>query len=236
MSDLAQRIASVQARIVAAAGRAGRDPAGVTLIAVSKTVDRAAIDQAYHLGVRDFGENRVQDAVSKFSAPWPDDARRHMIGSLQSNKAGLAIDLFDLIHSVDRLSLIGELERLAARRRRVVHLLLQVNLAGESQKSGCAPHEAEFLARRIAAAGGLGLQGLMTMAPLVDDPERARPVFRGLSSLRNAIRDATGLPLPVLSMGMTNDFEVAIEEGATHVRIGRAIFGDGLLAAPKPGD
>ena len=148
-----------------------------------------------------------------------------MIGVLQSNKAGKAVELFDMVHSVDRESLIVELQRQAAKRERTLDVLLQVNVSAETQKAGCDPHSAMRLAMLIAQAPNLTLLGLMTMAPIVDDPETVRPVFKGLVHLRDQLQQLSTIgSLPVLSMGMTDDFEVAIEEGATHVRIGRAIF------------
>jgi pyridoxal phosphate enzyme (YggS family) len=220
-----QRIHAVQRRIDDACARAGREPSSVTLIAVSKTVGRAEIDLAWRAGVRDFGENRVQSAVEKLADPLPSDARLHMIGHLQSNKAAIAVEVFDVIHSVDRESLVLALQKQADARGQVVDVLLQVNVAGESQKSGCTVENAAGLALQIAETAELNLLGLMTMAPLVDKPELVRPVFRKLAQTREELIARTSIgPLPVLSMGMTNDFEIAIEEGATHVRIGRAIF------------
>jgi pyridoxal phosphate enzyme (YggS family) len=197
----------------------------VTIVAVSKTAGRAEVDGAYRAGVRDFGENRVQAAAEKFASPMPPDARLHMIGHLQSNKAGVALEIFSLIHSVDRQSLIRALQKHAITREAPVDVLLQVNVAGESQKSGCDPSEVRELARQIARANELNLLGLMTMAPLVEDAELVRSVFRQLAQTRMQLSAESSIgSLPILSMGMTNDFEVAIEEGATHVRIGRAIF------------
>ncbi len=221
---LAERIADVQERIGRAAERSGRSPADVTLIAVSKTVDREVVDGAYALGLRDFGENRVRDCIDKYESPLPDDVRLHLIGQLQTNKAKVALELFDVIHSVDRPSLVSALERQTSARECQLDVLLQVNVAGEEQKAGCTPDEALSLAKQLLNSQSLRLRGLMTMAPLVDDAEGVRPVFRDLRALRDRIAAEIGAELPWLSMGMTNDFEVAIEEGATHVRVGRAIF------------
>jgi pyridoxal phosphate enzyme (YggS family) len=224
--DLAERIATVRQRVADAARAAGRDPAEVAIVAVSKTVGRDAVDEAYRLGLRRFGENRAQDAVAKFAAPLPADAELHLIGHLQSNKARAAAGLFDLVESVDRPSVIDALAREGARRGRPIPVLLQVNVAREPQKGGCAPEAAADLAARIAGSDWLDLRGLMTIAPLVDDPETTRPVFAGLRRLRDELRQANpSLHLDTLSMGMTNDYPVAIEEGATELRIGRAIFG-----------
>ena len=224
-STIGDNLALIRKRISAAADRAGRNPADITIVAVSKTVDRATIDAAYAAGLRFFGENRVQDAVAKLQPALPADASMHLIGQLQSNKVKLAIQHFDLIESVDRQSLVAALD-LASRAREVtVPVLLQVNIAGESQKAGCHPSEAIALVESLVAAPYLNLKGLMSIAPLVDDPEAVRPVFKGLRQLRDQlIAQFPDRALPVLSMGMSNDFDVAVEEGATHVRIGRALF------------
>ncbi len=223
---LAARIATVRAEIVAAATRAGRDPGTVTLVGVCKTVERPTVDAAYAQGLRDFGENRVQVAKAKFGADRPADLILHLIGSLQTNKAREAVALFDLIHSVDRLSLIEALARAAARAGRRLPVLLQVNIAGEESKQGCEPDEATALAATIVAQPALELRGLMTLAPYVLS-EETRPVFRALRVLRDELRERhPDHPFPELSMGMTNDYAVAIEEGATIVRVGRAIFAE----------
>ncbi len=224
MDPISQQLQHIQQRIDTACSYSGRPAGSVTLIGVSKSVGREEIDAAYAAGLRDFGENRIQDASAKFSDNWPADARRHMIGSLQSNKAGVAVRLFDLIHSVDRPSIIDALHKQAVRHERNVAVLLQVNVAREAQKSGCAPEDAHRLAADIAAIPELQLRGLMTIAPLVQHVEDVRPVFSDLRSLRDELSDRLSIPLPILSMGMTNDFEIAISEGATHVRIGRALF------------
>ncbi|CAN5830064.1 YggS family pyridoxal phosphate-dependent enzyme [soil metagenome] len=222
---LDQRVLSVRQRIAGACHRAGREPTSVTLVAVSKTVGREEIDLAYNAGIRDFGENRIQPATQKFAEPMPLNCRLHMIGHLQSNKTGTAVQLFDMIHSVDRVSLIEQLQRQAAMREKTLNVLLQVNIARETQKTGCDRNDAYRLALQVAQASELNLLGLMTMAPLVDEPESVRPVFRELTRLRDTLSANPAIgALPILSMGMTNDFETAIEEGATHVRIGRAIF------------
>ena len=221
---LAERITEVQDRIAQAAERSGRSAAEITLIAVSKTVSRSVVDEAYALGLRDFGENRVLDCVDKYADPLPPDARLHLIGQLQTNKAKAAVELFQVVHSVDRMSLITALEKQGVAQSRRLDVLLQVNVAGEEQKAGCSPDEACTLLGAISESSTLDVRGLMTMAPLVGDPEATRPVFAALRSLRDRLTGEVGIELPWLSMGMTNDFEVAIEEGATHVRVGRAIF------------
>jgi hypothetical protein len=226
LMTVAERIRRVEQAVASAATKAGRDPAEVTLVAVSKSVGREAVDEAHAAGIRNFGENRVADAAHKFTDQLPAGVTLHLIGQLQSNKARPAVALFDLIESVDRPSLMDALEKEAARLRRPLPVLLQVNIAAEAQKAGCAVGDAPAFAARLVASPAFDLQGLMSIAPLVDDPEAVRPVFRDLRILRDRLRDAhPSLPLDVLSMGMSNDFSVAIEEGATHVRVGRAIFG-----------
>lgn len=224
-TSLAERLALTQQRVARAAESAGRDPHDVTIIGVTKTVGRDSVDAAYLLGMRGFGENRVQDARAKFATPLPDDAQLHMIGSLQSNKAKVAAELFDVIQSVDRASLVEALARHANASGNAIHILLEINVAGEQQKAGCPLEDASALLDLVLANPGLRPLGLMTMAPLVNDPETVRPVFRGLRELALRLQESSGMALPILSMGMSNDFEAAIAEGATHVRIGRAIFG-----------
>jgi pyridoxal phosphate enzyme (YggS family) len=213
--------------MVADASRSsGRQPEDVTIVAVTKTVDRDAIDEAYALGLRHFGENRVQDAKRKFAEPLPDGVTLHLIGQLQSNKAKPAIALFDIIESVDRSSLIDALEKEAERRSEPASVLLQVNIAREPQKGGCEPEIASDLMARLVRSPWLLPRGLMTIAPLVADPEETRAVFSALRTLRDALQqEQPTVDLDTLSMGMSDDFRVAIEEGATSVRIGRAIFG-----------
>lgn len=226
-TTLADRIALVQGQVAAAAQRAGRDPGAVTIVGVCKTVERPMVDEAYGHGLRHFGENRVQVAKAKFGAGRPTDLTLHLIGSLQTNKAKEAVTLFDIVHSVDRANLIDALASAAARAGRRLPILLQVNIAGEESKQGCEPGEAEALALAAAAQPALELRGLMTMAPFYAEMEATRPVFRALRQLRDDLVAAhPTLKLPDLSMGMTNDYPVAIEEGATIVRVGRAIFAE----------
>ncbi len=225
-TDLADNIQRVQERIRAAALRAGRSPAEITLVPVTKTVPPATIRAAYDLGLRVFGENRVQEAQAKVAAlsdlpglHW------HLVGHLQRNKAKVALGLFEVIHSVDSLRLAETLSRLATEAGRRTPVLLEVNVAGEASKFGFAPAELRDAVPAIAALPGLSIWGLMTVAPLVADPETVRPVFRQLRLWRDELaRSHPAHPWSHLSMGMTDDFEVAIEEGATMVRIGRAIF------------
>lgn len=230
---LRENLQHVQDRIAAAAARAGRDAASITLVAVSKTQPLDALIAAYDLGVRDFGENRVEEAAGKlpaFRSSVPDSAAIfHMIGHLQSRKADEAVRLFDRVHSVDSLKLAQRLDRFARARGQVLPVLLEVNVSGEAGKYG---FDRARRADLYAAIEGLlplvqvRLAGLMTMAPIVDAPEKTRPVFSGLRTLRDALAARYSIQLPHLSMGMTDDFEVAIEEGATLVRVGRAIFGE----------
>lgn len=223
---LRARVARIGEQVANAAARSGRDSGAVTIVGVTKTVGREAVDAAYESGIRHFGENRVQAAAAKFTEPLPNDATLHLIGQLQTNKAGAAAKLFDQIDSVDRSSLIGELQKQGVKLGHTIPVLLQVNIAREEQKAGCEVDEVEPLLAEIGASANLALRGLMTIAPLVDDAEAVRPVFRALRELRDRLRQThPNLELPILSMGMSNDFEVAIEEGATHVRIGRALFG-----------
>jgi pyridoxal phosphate enzyme (YggS family) len=224
--EMHERIAIVRKRIGWAAERAKRDPAEVTLIAVSKTMSLAAVRFAYEEGVRHFGENRVQEAEAKFAEFHPADLTLHMVGHLQRNKAAKALAVFDTIQSVDSEALALALSRRLGEGGAPVPVLLEVNVAGEESKFGFAPEDVPAALERIAQLPGLDVQGLMTIAPYVLDAEEVRPVFRQLRELREECRQRLGLPLPHLSMGMTNDFAVAIEEGATMVRVGRAIFGE----------
>ncbi len=227
MSDVRENILRIRERVAAAAARAGRDPAGVRLMGVTKTVGDDRILQAIEAGIDIIGENYVQEAKRKIelmgkSVEW------HFIGHLQTNKAKYAVRLFDMIHSVNRMSLAEELNRRASAAGVVCRVLIEVNLGGEDSKSGSPPEEAPGLIRAVAGMANLSIQGLMTMAPWYDDPEKARPCFAGLRTLRDRIA-AENIPnvnLRELSMGMTDDFEVAVEEGSTIVRIGRAIFGE----------
>ena len=225
VDTLAVRIAEVQAAVARAAASADRTPDEITIVAVSKTFPRAAVDDAYAAGLREFGESRVQEARDKYEVPLPAGASVRMIGQLQTNKARQAIGLFSCIESVDRRSLVQALESAAARLDLTMPLLVQVNVAREPQKSGCAPEDAEALLREIQESAHLRCAGLMMIAPLVAAAAAARPAFAGLRVLRNSLQQTLSLPLPVLSMGMSNDYEVAIAEGATHIRLGRAIFG-----------
>lgn len=194
----------------------------MTLIAVTKTVDAATIREAVALGLRDLGENRVQEAQEKRLAVG-NGVRWHLVGHLQRNKAKHAVELFDTIHSVDTPELVEALDRQAAQRGRTPDVLIQVNIAGEATKNGCRVDEARTLAQAVRHATHLRLTGLMTIAPLADDPEAVRPVFRRMRELRDQLGASDRMLR--LSMGMSHDFEVAIEEGADLIRVGTAIFG-----------
>ena len=223
--SIAERIHEVQRRIAAAALRAGRDPESVTLVAVGKTHPAGAVAEAILAGVTDLGENRVAEAASKKPSIPP--ATWHLIGPLQRNKARLALEVFDIIEAVDRPVLVKRLAALLESHwpGRRLPVLLEVNIGEEPQKTGVKPAEAGALAHEILAQPQLDLRGLMTVPPLTADPEGARPFFRELAMLAGDLRQQLGAPLPWLSMGMSHDFEIAVEEGATHVRVGTAIFG-----------
>jgi len=226
MDDFSSRFLKIQNTIDAAARHSHRDPSEVQLIAVSKTQPAETIQEAMRAGVTHFGENKVQEARGKIETLgrgiW------HLIGHLQTNKARDAVRLFDSIDSVDRIELARELDQRAAAIGKIQNVLLQVNIAGESTKFGCAPETARALAEAINALPRLNLSGVMTIAPFSPEPEKSRPHFAGLRELRDRIQTDTGLQLPVLSMGMSGDYAVAIEEGSTCVRIGTALFGERL--------
>jgi PLP dependent protein len=240
MTDLEANLSSVQERIAAATRRAGRDPDEVILVAVTKTQPPEVIQSAYDLGVRDFGENRVGEAEEKVGE-LPTDITWHMIGHIQSRKANHVAPLFQVVHSVDRLKIARRLDRVCPEECAPLPVLLEVNVSGEESKYGFAASRWDSdPAERAALFGAveemlslqrLQVQGLMTMAPIVADPEAARPVFVQLRQLRDEM--AAAFPAAHwhhLSMGMTDDFEIAVEEGATLVRIGRAIFSPDLPA------
>lgn len=227
--DFAANLEQIQRRIREACTRAGRDPASVELMAVSKNHPPESVRAMADLGVRLFGENRVQEARAKIPL-CPTHLRWHLIGHLQTNKAKDAIHAFEMIHGVDSLRLAEELNRRADAASRTVRILIEVNVAGESTKFGYRP--AQFLAELPAlnALRRLEIHGLMCMAPYARVPETVRPVFRRCRELAREGEQVLGAPLPTLSMGMSGDFEVAIEEGSTLVRIGTALFGD----RPRP--
>lgn len=227
MDELVERIRQVRLRVAEAATRSGRSPDDVTVIAVTKTVPVERVALAYELGLKVFGENRVQEARAKIAALHYPLMRWHLIGHLQTNKVARAVELFDLIHSVDSVRLAEALGHSAQARDRTVSVLLQVNVSGEASKEGVSLDELPALAAGVLRLPHLRVQGLMTIAPYTTRPEEARPVFRRLRELRDDLRERfPDGSWDALSMGMTNDFVVAIEEGATMVRIGRAIFGE----------
>jgi pyridoxal phosphate enzyme (YggS family) len=221
VSTIAERLEAVRLRIAEACRRGGRSPDEITLVAVTKGFPPEAVREAAAAGIRHFGENRVQEAQAKLPlladlSPRP---TWHMVGHLQTNKVKTALNLFDIIHSVDSLHLAEAISRRAPTSVRVP-VLLETNIAGDPAKYGFSPEELPTQTEAIRRLPGLDVRGLMTVAPMAEDPDELRPAFRRLRQL------AQSLDLPELSMGMTDDFEVALEEGATIVRIGRAIFGE----------
>ena len=229
--SIAANIASIHERIAAAAGRAGRNPKEIALIAVSKTHPAERIRDAYEAGLRVFGENRIQEFASKIGALQNlPDAEWHMIGHLQTNKASKATELFHAVDSVDSLKLAEKLDAAARQLGKKLSLLLEINVGGEAAKSGVAPGSPALDELLIAAPrlDSLQFRGLMTVPPFTDDPQDARPYFRKLRGLRDniAARKHPGVNMDVISMGMSHDFEVAIEEGSTCVRVGTALFGE----------
>ena len=229
-SGIRSRLKALEERIAAAAARAGRDPAGVTVVAVTKTVPVELMEEAIALGVRHVGENRVQEASAKFESVGR-KATWHLVGHLQSNKVKRALEIFDVIQSVDTVRLAEAISQRAveaqSRTRQRVDVLLEVNTSGEASKFGFRPEDVAAAAEEICVLDGLRVRGLMTVGPLVERPEDARRAFALLRSLAD---DVSRLELPdvdmnVLSMGMSGDFEVAVEEGATLIRVGTAIFG-----------
>ena len=226
MTEIAENIAQVRERMEGAARQAGRSPGKVRLVAVSKTVDLARIRQAIAAGVDSLGENYVQEAQKKIEALGHEVAW-HFIGHLQTNKAKVAVRLFDFVHSVDGLKLAEELSRVALQQGKVLPILLQINLSREESKFGTSEAEVFHLLEQMSRLQGISVKGLMTMPPFFENPEESRPYFRALKKLAESVAQEKipGILLEELSMGMSNDFEVAIEEGATLVRVGTAIFG-----------
>lgn len=221
---LAGRLADVRAGIERACSRTGRDPAAVTLVAVSKNVPPEVIREAYACGITLFGESRVQEAQAKM-ALCPGRITWHLVGHLQRNKAAQAAALFDMIHSVDSLRLLEALERGSQAAGRRIRACLEVNVAGESTKFGLAPHEVPAVLRAAVSCEWVTIDGLMTVPPFAEDPEKTRSYFRQLREWRDAWQEETGFALAALSMGMSHDYETAVEEGATLVRVGTALFG-----------
>jgi hypothetical protein len=224
---IADNIAVIRDRMARAAQRCGRNAAEVALVAVTKTHPAEMVRQAWQAGVTTVGENYIQEACDKIAALADCPLSWHFIGHLQTNKAKIAVALFDLIHGVDSLKLAREVDKQAAKIGKIQSILIQVNVSGEATKSGTTEEAALELIRDAGRLEHLRVRGLMTMPPFFDQPERARPYFAALRRLRDRIRAeaVAGVDMVELSMGMTGDFEVAIEEGATLVRIGTAIFG-----------
>jgi len=231
--DLAANLENIRQRIVAACHRAGRAPDSVRLLAVTKSQPPELVVEAAKLGLALFGENKVQEAKAKIPL-CPARLRWHMIGHLQSNKCRDAVELFELVQSVDSLALAEELNKRAEQAAKNVRILLEVNIVGEASKFGYKPEQLLLDLKKLNALPRLEIHGLMTVPPYSPLPEKVRPVFRRLRELREQCEQALGAPLPQLSMGMSGDFEVAIEEGATMVRLGTALFGERPKPAVKP--
>jgi pyridoxal phosphate enzyme (YggS family) len=231
---IADRVAAVRERIARAADRVARRPGEVRLVAISKTHPPEAVRAAFAAGVRDFGENRVQEAEPKIAATADlreSGLRWHLVGHLQSNKARQAAALFEVVQSLDSLDLAFRLARLGAEAGQPVRVLVQVDLAGEETKSGLPESELLPVLEALRGREGLRIEGLMVLPPFFEEPERARPYFRRLRSLHDRAQAAGLLEGRELSMGMSHDFEAAVEEGATIVRVGTAIFGERRAAA-----
>ena len=230
--DLEGRLERINARIEAACDRCGRSRDEVTLVAVSKTHEASAISEAADLGLTVFGESKVQELKGKIGR-CPQHLTWHLIGHLQSNKARDAVFLFKMIHSVDSVSLAVELNKHAEKQARMVPVLLQVNVSGEATKYGFRPDGFQEAFDQIVELPRLEVHGLMTMAPWTPEVEKTRPAFARLRETRDEMEEHLGAPLPELSMGMSNDFEIAIEEGATLVRVGSDLFGKRSYAKKK---
>jgi pyridoxal phosphate enzyme (YggS family) len=220
--SLEANLRTIRQAIAHGAERAGRDPGEVVLVAVTKTVPVERIREAIRLGLTKLGENRVQEALPKIEEIGPADLDWNLIGHLQTNKVKFIEGRFRMVQSIDS---VGLAEALDHRLESPLDVLIEVNVAEEAQKTGALPADLPALARAVNGAEHLRLRGLMTVAPMVADAEQVRPVFLGLRSLRDTTSQQLGLPLPILSMGMTDDYPVAIEEGATMLRLGRALFG-----------
>lgn len=226
LPPIAANLAAVEARIADACARAGRDPAGVTLVAVTKYAEPDWVRELFRLGRLDVGENTPQQLGERAETIEPEGApaRWHMIGSLQRNKVRKLLPYVDLIHSVDSTKLAAAIDRIAGELGLATRVLLQVNVSGEESKSGLTPDALRASFAEIASLPRLRVEGLTTIAPATDDPETVRPVFAALRALRDELAAATGRDRPHLSMGMSGDYEVAVEEGATLVRVGGALY------------
>lgn len=224
-SAISERFEEVLQRITRAAEASRRDPEAVTLIAVGKTFPAEVVQQAVTAGALDLGENRVQEAVAK--KPHIAGARWHLIGPLQRNKARAALEVFDVVHTVDRTEIADRLQFLLGEHwpGRKLPVLVEINIGLEPQKAGALPEEAGELLGHVLGCDRLDVRGLMAIPPWADEAEASRPHFKNLRELRDRLQDQSGAPLPELSMGMSHDFEIAIAEGATMVRVGTAIFG-----------
>ena len=224
-TGLVDRLAAVRHRVAAAASDCGRDPAAITLISVGKTFPAEVVNEAVTAGATDLGENRVQEAVAK--KPEVAAARWHLIGPLQRNKARAALEVFDIVHTVDRFEIADRLQYLLTEHwtERILEVLVEINVAEEPQKAGALPEDARELLEHALGCDRLLVCGLMAIPPWAEDPEASRPWFRKLRELRDRLQYEIGHPLPELSMGMSHDFDIAIAEGATMVRVGTAIFG-----------
>jgi pyridoxal phosphate enzyme (YggS family) len=225
VSELQENLTRIRSRIDQACERSGRQPDSVRLMAVSKNQPPERVAEAASAGLTLFGENRIQDAKVKIPL-CPGQLEWHFIGHLQSNKSRDAVSLFQVVQGVDSLALAEELQKQALKQARSLPILLEVNVAGESSKFGWNPDRLLAELPQLNALNRLEVHGLMTIAPYAVDPEQVRPIFRRLRELRDRCIDLLGAPLPVLSMGMSGDLEVAIEEGATLVRVGTALFGE----------
>jgi pyridoxal phosphate enzyme (YggS family) len=225
---LKNSLAQVRKRIQSAAAVCGRNEKEIQLVAVSKTKPKEMVLEAFEAGVTVFGENYVQEAREKFNALYTYPISWHFIGHLQTNKAKYVVKIFDLIHSVDSIKLAKELDKQARKNNKVQKVLVQVNIAEEDSKSGIRVQDTFSLIQEMSCLENISVRGLMTMPPYFYAPERVRPFFRALRQLRDDIREENiaGVSMNELSMGMTGDFEIAIQEGATLVRIGTAIFGE----------
>ena len=229
---MADRLADVQRRIAEAAAACGRDAGSVTLISVGKTFPAEIVSEAVLAGATDLGENRVQEAVAK--KPEVPPARWHLIGPLQRNKVKAALEVFDFVHTLDRFELADRLQFQLSEHwpGRRLDVLLEVNVGEEPQKAGVLPEDTVELFEHALGCDGLSIRGLMAIPPWGQEPEASRPFFRSLRELRDQLQQEVGVPLPELSMGMSHDFEIAVAEGATMVRVGTAIFG--ARTYPKP--
>jgi hypothetical protein len=229
--DIRANLEEIKRRMEMAALASGRSREDIKLVAVTKTVDIDGIKEAINAGITSIGENRVQEMVDKYERLKDYSVEWHLIGHLQSNKVKYIVDKVDLIHSIDRMSVVKEIEKWAGKVDRKIDVLIQVNVSGEESKFGLPPEKVSGFIDRIREYKNLKIKGLMTIAPYTDDPEKVRPVFRRLRDIFEGIREKgmEGVNMEYLSMGMTGDFEVAIEEGANIIRVGTGIFGERRL-------